>query len=235
MPGSRILPQVFGFSALLPMPDQRGFITRSVVVKESRQLEMRVARMDKRTLRLLQKFRAEAIPANAIRNQGRNVLGAIRRHLQKVDLSTFVVRDRWSFVRRLREATARLQRRLPKDGGVEPAQLWGAARKALNLFLRDCTYDHHLRAHYGLGKVEPWLEVPLDSYVAGALRKTRKGKGLAKWDSLKGLDDKISGEYQEVAQDIADRQGIARVHLDLGYWTGGRKRRRSMTSAGLAK
>jgi hypothetical protein len=103
---------------------------------------------------------------------------------------------------------------------------WGAARKAINLFLRDCTYDHHPRSHCHLGRIEPWLEVPLDSFVASALRKTRKGRNLPRWDSLIKLEPEVSRNYQEVAQAIADGKGIARVHLDLRYWTEGRKRRK---------
>jgi hypothetical protein len=171
--------------------------------------------MDSRTLSKLQRFRAQAIPANAIRNQGaEKVLEAIWNHLERVDLATFVTKDRRAFAHRLREATHRLQRRLPRRA----TRRWGAARKALNLFLRDCTYDHRLRAHYGLGKIEPWLEVPLDRYAAIALRKEPEGRCLPPWDSLKRLKPKVSQQYQDVAQDVARRIGILRVHLDLYYW-----------------
>ncbi len=171
--------------------------------------------MDERTLEKLQRFRAEEIPANAIRNQGvKGILAAIRHHLTQVRLETFVVKDHRSFARRLREATYRLQRRLPRRA----ARRWGVARKALNLFLRDCTYDHHLRAHYGLGKIEPWLEVPLDSYVALALRDEPEGADLPRWNSLKALRGAESRKYQSTAQKVATRMRIRRVHLDLYYW-----------------
>lgn len=181
------------------------------------------ANLDKRTLILLQTFRAEAIPANAIRNQGaKKVLEAIREHLRSVDLATFVVEDRRSFARRLRDATYRLQRRLPKRA----ARRWGASRKALNLFLRDCTYDHYLRARYGLGKIESWLEVPLDRYVAIALHGEPEGIELPRWQGLKRLNGRVSRQYQDVAQRVADRIPIPRVHLDLRYWLEGRERSR---------
>lgn len=177
--------------------------------------------MDEKTLRKLQTFCAEAIPANAIRNQGaKKVLEAIRGHLRGVDLATFVVKDRHSFARRLREATYRLQRRLPKRA----VRRWGAARKALNLFLRDCTYNHHLRARYGLGKIELWLEVPLDRYVAMALRGEPEGSELPRWQGLKRLNGRASRKYQDVAQKVADRIVTSRVHLDLRYWLEGRER-----------
>jgi len=170
--------------------------------------------MDAQTLRRLQRFRAEEIPANAIRNQGApGVLRAVRAFLRRLSLARFRTRTRPEFEAHLDAVTERLRRRLPAD-----AQHWGAARKALNLFLRDCAYDHHLRTHYGLATVEPWLEVPLDSYVAGALRAARRGRLLPQWPGLKGLTPEDSSRYQEAAQRLAERKGINRVHLDLYWW-----------------
>ena len=178
------------------------------------------ATLNLRTLRLLQRFYAEAIPANAIRNQdAEGILPTLRARLARLRLLTFVATNRRNFERRLQAATNRLISRLAADR-------WGAARKALNLFLRACTYDHHLRVHYGLRRIEPWLEVPLDSYVAGALKRTREGRDLPKWGTLKALNEEDSRKYQEVAQAVADRKGLARVHLDLYYWTKGRDRKK---------
>lgn len=174
--------------------------------------------MDAITLRRLQRFHAEAIPANAIRNQGaKGVLKAIRDHLACSDLATLVTGDDVAFARRLQRATSNLMRRLP-----EPGRHWGAARKALNLFLRDCTYDHHLRIQYRLDRIERWLEIPLDSNVAKALRREPEGTGLPRWDSLCRLAAKTSAEYQAVAQCVARRKRIRRVHLDLYYWRANR-------------
>lgn len=175
--------------------------------------------MDSETLRHLQKFRAEAIPANAIRNQGATrVLAAIRAHLARVRLGTFVVQEETSFACRLQRATDNLRMRLPRR-----ARHWGAARKALNLFLRDCTYDYYLRRHYHLDRVEPWLEAPLDSNVAIALRREPEGSKLPRWDSLRRLKPTVSNQYQTVALRVARRKGIRRVHLDLYYWRADRR------------
>ena len=72
---------------------------------------------------------------------------------------------RQRFQSRLNVATRRLKDRLPKG-----ARNWGAARKALNIFLRDVLYNHYLRSRHHLDRLEEWLEVPLDRDVAAALR-----------------------------------------------------------------
>jgi hypothetical protein len=109
--------------------------------------------------------------------------------------------------------TERLKRKFPPK-----AQNWGVARKTVNLFLRDCTYDHHLRAYYGLAVIEPWLEVPLDSYVANTLGKHKRYELPSRWPGVKYLTPEESARYQDVAQRLADHKGIYRVDLDLYWW-----------------
>jgi hypothetical protein len=43
------------------------------------------------------------------------------------------------------------------------AKNWGAARKALNLVLRDILYNQYLQREYGFNRIGKWLELPLDS------------------------------------------------------------------------
>ena len=170
--------------------------------------------MDQETLQRLQRFHAEAIPPNAIRNQGAGgVLDALRSVLKGLDLASLVVENQAAFIDRLNALTETLAARMPAG-----AQHWGTARKAINLFLRDCTYDHHLRQHHGLDKIEPWLEVPLDNDVARALRREPEGLGLLRWTGLKGLKEPDSIRYQEAAQRVAERMGVLRVDLDLYWW-----------------
>jgi hypothetical protein len=176
--------------------------------------------MDPETLRRLQWFHAEAIPANAIRNQGaEGVLDAIRGALKEVDLSGLVADDQATFIDRLGTVTETLTGKMPAG-----TQHWGTARKAFSLFLRDCTYDHHLRQHHGLEKIEVWLEVPLDNDVARALRKEPEGQRLPRWKGLKGLTEPDNTRYQEAAQRVADRMGVFRVDLDLYWWRAKKKK-----------
>jgi hypothetical protein len=102
---------------------------------------------------------------------------------------------------------------LPIDG-----RPWGAARKALNLFLRDSLYNRYLSDHFNLQQIEAWLEIPLDSAVARGLQ-SGTGRGvLPRWPGLKHLDPSVSTSYQNAAAEHARVLGIARVHLDMYLW-----------------
>jgi hypothetical protein len=95
---------------------------------------------------------------------------------------------------------------------------FGAARKFLSLFLRDATHNYLLRQVYKLADVEPLLEVPLDSHVAGYLRREPEGAQLPRWVSIVGLDAQRYAEYQHVASRIAERKNVTRPDLDLFAW-----------------
>lgn len=99
---------------------------------------------------------------------------------------------------------------------------WGVARKCLNLFLRDAFYSRYLHNEYGLLTLEQWLEVPLDGVVGRFLIRKQKGTRLASWPGLKHLQVEESLIFQEVATEIAQANGIARVHLDIFAWTDNR-------------
>jgi|SRR5439155_11817528 len=127
----------------------------------------------------------------------------------------FRTKTRGQFEMRLNVATRSLKDHLPKG-----AQNWGTARKALNIFLRDALYNHYLRSHHYLHRIEEWLEIPLDRDVATALRAEPEGAALPRWDGvkIKRLTPRVSRQYQRVAQLVADRRRTQRVHLDLEYW-----------------
>jgi hypothetical protein len=100
------------------------------------------------------------------------------------------------------------------------AQHWGAARKALNLFLRDVLYNHYLSQHFRFRRIEKWLEVPLDSYTAKGIREKYGSKKLPPWKGIKYLTPEVSQAYQDAATKLASDSKFARVHLDVLYWRG---------------
>lgn len=126
------------------------------------------------------------------------------------DLDTRQFTKRGEFSARLNRATRALAAKVPAH--------WGAARKFLNLYLREITYDFFLREKYHLERIEHLLEVPLDSNVAKALRKEEEGARLPRWRGVIHLTPDASAQYQSVAVAVAARMGICRVHLDLLYW-----------------
>ena len=167
---------------------------------------------------LLKRFQLRAaqfaIGPSTLRNQGApNVVASAREFLNGLDLGHFRVDTPAAFRRELDEETENLQKAFPVD-----ARHWGAARKALNIFLRDVLYHHYLCEEFGFRHLEPWLEVPLDSQVAHGLLGEPEGSGLTRWRTIKNLTATTSDDYQNIAERVAQRRRVARVHLDLIYW-----------------
>jgi len=154
-----------------------------------------------------------SVDAATLRNQGGpGVLAATRARLARIDLSGFTAGSGAAFAARLNAETGRLRRAMP--GGAGP---WGAARKALNLFLRDVLYQRLLCEGYRLRRLEPWLEIPLDSIVAAAIQREASSAGIPRWPGLKHLTPEISAVYQSAAGKVARTHATARIHLDI-FW-----------------
>jgi hypothetical protein len=155
-----------------------------------------------------------AIGPSSLRNQGApGLIGCVRQFLADLELQRFVVPRRLLFEDRLDEETEALLAILPVT-----TRSWGAARKALNLFLRDALYSAYLSSHFQLAQLEPWLEIPLDSTVARGLKSRDRAGHLPQWPGLKHLEPVISRLYQSTAAALAEEVGIARVHLDIYLW-----------------
>jgi hypothetical protein len=154
-----------------------------------------------------------ALGASSMRGAGsRGVVDAGRRFLCVLELQRFAVPTAARFRRELDRATNELVRAFPRK-----ARRWGLARKGINIFLRDCLYTIYLREAYGLGIAEQFFEVPLDSLTGRALYEASLRR-LPRWRTVRGLKPDVSDEFQEVALDLANRRGIARVHLDAIWW-----------------
>ena len=87
------------------------------------------------------------------------------------------------------------------------------------MFLRGCVLNHYLREAYGLDRIETWLEIPLDSVVAGALKREAGWGALPVWPGLKWLKRERSAKFQEFAQRYAKQRGFRSLaHLDIQLW-----------------
>lgn len=168
----------------------------------------------------LQRFVAfAAIGPSALRNQGASgVIGAAREFLGGLDLSSFAVATGAEFGAVLDAATESLESRFPKR-----ARHWGAARKAVNLFLRDSLNNRYIEERHHLSRAEPWMEIPLDKVVAGRLKERDRSDDLSPWPGLKRLTMSVSDEYQAFACELAKQRGLARVHLDMYLWLEGKQ------------
>ena len=97
-----------------------------------------------------------------------------------------------------------------------PEGKWGHARKALNLFLRDCLYARWRDPWACLDDQIDQLEVPLDSFVGKGIHAFHLD--LPSWGTIKDLTPELSHGYQVAAQETARQWGTYRVHLDLAFW-----------------
>ena len=164
-----------------------------------------------------------AVGASALRNQGGSgLIKAARAHFKATNIDLYgSAKDAAAFLKLLDNDTATLQSIFPTG-----AQHWGAARKAMNLFLRDACYNRFLSSHYGLARIEQWLEVPLDKDVATGLTDDLRrgtysmpsGFSAPNWTKIKALTATASADFQSMAQAYSNLLGISRVHVDLLYW-----------------
>lgn len=156
-----------------------------------------------------------AISASTARGRESGTVLAARGFLPAINLRSLAQLDERAFARRLDHLTGKLCALLPdrSDG-------WGFARKFLNIFLRDSLYDAHLSRTFRLARIERWLEVPLDGDVGRRLLAEPEGASLPRWRTIYELDHATHLAFQQVASRVAARKGIARVHLDLLFWSG---------------
>lgn len=154
-----------------------------------------------------------AVGPSALRGQGKGVLKATQEYLSCIDLSRIPTSTRDEYADWLDEHTNSLLEKLPISN-----RPWGAARKAINLFMRDVLYNQYLNKHYGIEKLESLMEIPLDSAVVKGLKR-HAGRGrLPRWTGLKSLNPDVSAKFQEYATEYARAKNIARVHLDVYLW-----------------
>ncbi|MGD0627080.1 MAG: hypothetical protein ABSB32_20530 [Thermodesulfobacteriota bacterium] len=156
-----------------------------------------------------------AAGTTALRNQGdKGVIHNARKFLRGLELYKFAeCTTEGLFSALLDEKTKALQESFPPA-----ARNWGAARKVLNLYLRDVLYSRYLCKHFDFHHLEKWLEVPLDSFAAKGVQSDYRPQTLVNFPGIKHLTREVNQAYQEAAAAIASSRGYARVHLDVLYW-----------------
>jgi hypothetical protein len=160
-----------------------------------------------------------AVGRSTVRNQGGpGIVAACRRYLRSLDLNEFRVDTEEEF-REVREAHAlALKQRFPAGAKTN----WGAARKVMNIFLRDVLYSRPLCNEYKLSRLEPWLELPLDrDAYRGVCRDSGGELKVTQWPRIKRLTPEFSDKVQQIAWRVAKAAKTQRVHLDVKYWRKG--------------
>ena len=154
-----------------------------------------------------------SIGSSTVRSRPSGTLDAARGFLETIRLGRMGIKKGWEFRERPDRLTEDLRISLPAR-----AKYWGLARKILNMFLRDATYNHYLRNEFNLDRAETRLEIPLDSAVATGLRRRSPRGSLPPWPGLRGLKPADHAVFQQRASELAAEYGMDRVHLDTVLW-----------------
>jgi len=172
-----------------------------------------------------------AIGTSVLRNQGfAGAVGVARDFVASLDLSEFgAAHDECAFMQLLDKNTVELQRllkeRRAREGSASnSAELWGTARKVLNVFLCEAYFHRVLGRRHGLQNVGNWLEIPLDSQLSRAIRREARARGLpgVRFPGVGRLDETTSRRFQELAKRIAEEKQLpARIYFEVDTWQRG--------------
>ena len=156
-----------------------------------------------------------SIGSSTLRNQGATgVSEAAHKFLIEVNLSKFRdIENITDYLKLLDNLTDELSKKFPGRAKGN----WGAARKALNVFMEEVFYNKFLNEEYDFNRLGHFLEVPIDSYVAKNLKKETVNK-TPEWRGIKNLTPNENIKWQRIALEVAKKRGILRIYLDLEYW-----------------
>jgi len=168
---------------------------------------------------LIKNQASSSVGSSTLRGMGKRIAQQARESLMTIDPRKYSnASTEHQFLTLLESDTKKIMKSFSYDNRKN----WGAARKVLNIFLRNLTYNKYTCKARKLAHIEKWLEVPLDSNVAKGLRTTQIKTGLEPkllpWKSIKGLEKEESNNYQIVASKIAKKKRLNRVDLDICYW-----------------
>ena len=166
-------------------------------------------------LKAVQQYVANiAIGASSLRNLGaKGVVNTARKFLGSLDLMPLNTMAPNQYADWLDERTAELKARFPRE-----ARKWGAARKALNIFLCHAYLNRPLSEAYSLERLAHVMETPLDSVVAKKLREEAPNGTLPRWLGVGRLTQKVSQQYQDFATEHAKEREVPRGCLDAVLW-----------------
>jgi hypothetical protein len=170
-----------------------------------------------RFIRLMQRYVVNiAITGPTLRYPGaEQVVEVARKFLSRLDLGVLRKTLPEGYAKQLDRWTETLKKALPQR-----AQNWGAARKAINVFMVQAFLNKHLVQEYGLHRFGQVLETPLDGQAGRRLRKLAGRGRLPPWDSLQRLTPAFSQRYQEFASELAAQHDVPRACLDMMLWRG---------------
>lgn len=167
-------------------------------------------------LELLQKRIANwSMGIRVFRGRPSGTVADARQFMEKLNLAV-IPKTKSGFSKWLLVQTNNLASKLRKAN--QPDNWFGISRKALNIFLFECSMNKYLSSAYKLSEIEKNLELPIDRLVAEFINDKEI---KVKFQSIKTLDKKAIENFQAEARSIAKRFKIKnnyRVYVDLLAW-----------------
>jgi hypothetical protein len=171
-------------------------------------------KMAKSQMRMMQCYIARTSASTSATRGGRKAVKGVKKaardYLSQPRVLDAVSRAK-NYPQVLNKLTKELTRAFPAK-----ARFWGRARKLVNIFIRDATYNAHLREAFGLARIEPLLEIPIDTIVAKRLKS--EFPHLPRWRAISSLSPDENRAYQSAAGEAAVKRHIERHLLDVEYW-----------------
>ena len=126
-----------------------------------------IACQDKAAMAELEKYKAQAALETQNIELIKKVMGEISDRNTAVFDKLYAPDYKYYFPSRAQTPFSRVEEAAQYEQScAEESRHWGAARKAVNLFLRDALCNRYLAEEFNLKKAEAWMEIPLDSAVA---------------------------------------------------------------------
>lgn len=95
---------------------------------------------------------------------------------------------------------------------------WGTSRKLINICLREIVYNTYLREYLKLKEKDLFkLEVPIDSHTYKYL-VDQNNFSKFRWNGIINVSKKDHLAFQKSYFDLALRNKIAAIHLDIDAW-----------------
>ncbi len=155
-----------------------------------------------------------SIGITTLRGQGKGAKEAAINYLKGLPLKEFSnVNSMKQFIELLDKFTNELKDKLPNKS-------WGAARKAINIFLLQSSYHSYISKEYNLEGIIPYLELPLDNPNAKRLISLAQKKDIKlDWKNIRELTPEYSRKIQDFALKLAkEKYNCPRGHLDVIFW-----------------
>ena len=160
-----------------------------------------------------------SLSASSLRNQGgTGVVKAARTFMGELNLEEASAAVAEGYPAYLDNCTTKLMAYFPEGARKN----YGAARKALNIYLFACARDHMARSRYRLDRIELALELPIDRHAIDYLKRQAKDEAsqqtLKRFSFINQLNEDIHSAIQAVAAKVAECHGVMRCELDLLAW-----------------